>query len=255
VCDPTAAMVTETDLLGNALARAIAGDEAGFLQLWRSLQPRLLRFLRVLGCDDPEDVASETWLQVVRDLCMFAGSADDFRRWLFTIGRNRAIDAARARSRRPARAPNAGLDILADTQVVEDEVLHFISAEEAVTLLRKLSRDQAEAVALRVLAGLDTPDVAKILGKSSGAVRVALHRGLRTLADDPVVRELALRRGRSVGGAGPVAVQADSSDAPIVPAAAAGAITQPSSLLPLSSPPGSDAGIWTPREVDRWPQM
>jgi RNA polymerase sigma-70 factor (ECF subfamily) len=196
-------MVTETDFLDDALARAVAGDEGGFLQLWRTLQPRLLRFLRVVGSDDPEDVASETWLHVVRDLCMFSGSGDDFRRWLFTIARHRAIDAARARSRRPARAANAGLDILADTHVVEEQVLDGISAEGAVILLRRLSPDQAEAVALRVLAGLDTPDVAEILGKSPGAVRVALHRGLRTLADDPVVRELALRGGRAVASSPP----------------------------------------------------
>jgi RNA polymerase sigma-70 factor, ECF subfamily len=246
-------MVTEPDLLADALARAIAGDEAGFLQLWRGLQPRLLRFLRVLGCDDPEDVASETWLQVVRDLCMFSGSADDFRRWLFTIGRNRAIDAARARSRRPPRAANAGLDILADTQVVEDQVLDGISAEQAVRLLRRLSPDQAEAVALRVLAGLDTPDVAKILGKSSGAVRVALHRGLRTLADDPVVRELALRGGRTVGDPRALTAHASTVDAPMAAREAAGAITQPCPLMPPGSVPGPADGGWMPKEVDRWP--
>jgi RNA polymerase sigma-70 factor, ECF subfamily len=238
-------MVTEIDFLDDAVARATAGDEAGFLQLWRTLQPRLLRFLRVVGCDDPEDVASETWLQVVRDLCMFSGSGDDFRRWLFTIGRHRAIDAARARSRRPARAANTGLDILADTGVVEEQVLDGIAAEQAVQLLRTLSRDQAEAVALRVLAGLDTLDVAEILGKSPGAVRVALHRGLRTLADDPVVRELALRGSWRV----------DGNPALAVPAAAGPAsITQPAPLLPSSARTAPDQGFWPPKEVDRWPQ-
>jgi RNA polymerase sigma-70 factor, ECF subfamily len=246
-------MVTETDFLGDALARAAAGDEAGFLQLWRTLQPRLLRFLRVVGCEDPEDVASETWLQVVRDLCMFSGTANDFRRWLFTIGRHRAIDAARARSRRPASA-RAGLDILADAHVVEDQVLDGISAERAVMLLNRLSRDQAEAVALRVLAGLDTPDVAKILGKSPGAVRVALHRGLRTLADDPAVRELALR-GRAIGGSPAVPVRAGTVDAAVAAATGPGAtITQPSPLFPPASRRGSDRGFWPPKEVDRWPQ-
>jgi RNA polymerase sigma-70 factor, ECF subfamily len=245
-------MVTETAFLDDALARAVAGDEAGFLQLWRTLQPRLLRFLRVVGCDDPEDVASETWLQVVRDLCMFSGSGEDFRRWLFTIARHRAIDAARARSRRPGRAANAGLDILADTQVVEEQVLDGISAERAVLLLRRLSRDQAEAVALRVLAGLDTPDVARILGKSPGAVRIALHRGLRTLADDPVIRELALHGGRSVGGRPPVTVPAATVDAAL--AAGQGVTTEPNPLFPPVSGPGSDQARW-PKEVDRWPQI
>jgi RNA polymerase sigma-70 factor, ECF subfamily len=191
-------MASETGVLDDALARASSGDEAGFLQLWRSLQPPLLRFLRVIGCDDPDDVASETWLQVVRDLHKFSGAEHDFRRWLFTIGRHRAIDAARARARRPA-SPDAGLDILADHQLVEDQVLDGMSAQRAVALLAGLSRDQAEAVALRVIAGLDTPDVAKILGKSVGAVRVALHRGLKTLADDPLVRALATDAGRPGG--------------------------------------------------------
>jgi RNA polymerase sigma-70 factor, ECF subfamily len=177
--------------MDDALARARAGDEAGFLELWRSLQPRLLRFLRVIGCDDPDDVASETWLHVVRDLARFSGGDEDFRRWLFAIGRNRAIDAARARSRRPATPSSSGLDILADDQLVEDQVLDGMSIRGAVAIVARLSPDQAEAVALRVIAGLDTPDVAKILGKSAGAVRVALHRGLKALAADPSVRALA----------------------------------------------------------------
>jgi RNA polymerase sigma-70 factor, ECF subfamily len=188
-------MASETGALDEALARASAGDEAGFLQLWRALQPPLLRFLRVIGCDDPEDVASETWLQVVRDLARFSGNEEDFRRWLFTIGRHRAIDAARARSRRPATPVSTGLETLADQQLVEDQVLDGMSVDRALALLAGLSRDQSEAVALRVIAGLETPDVAKILGKSAGAVRVALHRGLKTLAGDPSV--LALAGGRA----------------------------------------------------------
>ena len=187
-------MASETGALDDALARASAGDEAGFLQLWRALQPPLLRFLRVIGCDDPDDVASETWLQVVRDLPRFSGAEEDFRRWLFTIGRHRAIDAARARSRRPVTPVSSGMEILADHQLVEDQVLDGMSVQRAVALLAGLSADQAEAVALRVIAGLETPDVAKILGKSAGAVRVALHRGLKTLADDPSVRALASGR-------------------------------------------------------------
>lgn len=227
-------MATETGVLDDALARASAGDEAGFLELWRALQPRLLRFLRVVGCEDPDDVASETWLQVVRDLHRFSGGEEDFRRWLFTIGRHRAVDAARARSRRPAGTANSGLDILADTQQVEDQVLEGMSVQGAVALLSRLSRDQAEAVALRVIAGLDTPDVAKILGKSAGAVRVALHRGLKALADDPSVRELAGRRAKRAAplGTGRLAGQPPAAGAPGL------------------GGPGCAASFWKLEEVD-----
>jgi RNA polymerase sigma-70 factor (ECF subfamily) len=185
-------MATDTGQLDGALSRARCGDEAGFLELWQGLQPGLLRYLRVLSCDDPDDIASETWLQVVRDLHKFKGGDREFRRWLFTVGRNRAIDAARSRLRRRSTPAAESLDDLADEQTVEDQVFDGLAIRKAIALLADLPRDQAEAVALRVLAGLDTSAVAGILGKSSGAVRVALHRGLRALAADPRVRALVV---------------------------------------------------------------
>jgi RNA polymerase sigma-70 factor (ECF subfamily) len=241
-------MVTETSDLSAALARASAGDEAGFLELWRALQPRLLRFLRVLGCEDPEDVASETWLQVVRDLPSFAGGDEDFRRWLFTIGRHRAIDAARARSRRPAAAANAGLDILADTQVIEDQVLDALSGRQAVAILGVLSPDQAEAVALRVIAGLETPDVARILGKSAGAVRVALHRGLRALASDPSVRALAGHRPGEIAATQSATVLSATVDAAVVDPGTA--TTQPHTVLPCFGERERERNLWARKEED-----
>jgi len=177
----------------HALTRARAGDEAAFLVLWDALQPRLLRYLQVIGCDDVDDVASETWLQVIRDLPKFRkGGVDEFRAWLFTIGRHRAIDAARSRRRfrdkilatEPVPPP------VTPGNPVEDEVLQRLSTREAVAMVAGLSRDQAEVVALRVIAGLDTEAVARMLRKSPGAVRVALHRGLRTLSDDPRIHQI-----------------------------------------------------------------
>jgi RNA polymerase sigma-70 factor (ECF subfamily) len=181
--------------LDDALARARAGDESGFLMLWTDLNPRLLRYLRVLGCDDPDDVASESWLQAVRDLGRFHGSkTDEFRAWLFTIARHRAIDDARSRVRLRDRllAPlmSAG-QREAVGHSAEDEVLYGLSSRQAVALVKKLSKDQAEVVALRIIAGLDTEAVAVMLGKSPGAVRATLHRGLKALAKDPQVRALA----------------------------------------------------------------
>ena len=195
-------MATQAGDWGGLLARARSGDEAAFLRLWRGLQPPLLRYLRVFGCDDPDDVASETWFQVLRDLHKFSGNDEDFRRWEFTVGRHRAIDAARARTRHRVSPVADGLDVLADGQTVEDQVLDGMSVRQAVALLAGLSPDQAEVVALRVIAGLDTPAVASILGKSPGAVRVALHRGLRALAADPRVQALASGAGADPGLAG-----------------------------------------------------
>lgn len=186
-------MGADRDGFEEALTRARSGDETGFLVLWDELHPRLLRYLQVLGCEDVDDVAGETWLHVVRDLHKFKkGGADEFRAWLFTIGRHRAIDAARSRSRFRDKilAAEAVPQVPITGNPVEDEVLHGLSTRQAVALVTGLSKDQAEVVALRIIAGLDTKAVARILRKSPGAVRVALHRGLRTLSDDPRIRTI-----------------------------------------------------------------
>jgi RNA polymerase sigma-70 factor, ECF subfamily len=186
---------TEADgsALDEALSQARAGDEAGFLLLWDSLQPRLLRYLQVVGCDDVDDIAGETWLQVVRDLPKFKkDSADEFRAWLFTIARHRAIDAARSRKRFLDRVLAAGpaQPAASGGNPVEDEVLLQLSTQQAIAMIAALSKDQAEVVALRVIAGLNTEAVARLLRKSPGAVRIALHRGLRSLSDDPRIKQI-----------------------------------------------------------------
>jgi len=174
------------------LAGAQGGDELAFAAIFRDVQPVLLRYLHMIAPAAAEDVAAETWLQVVAGLTGFSGEERAFRAWLFTIGRHRAIDAARSRNRFRDKVlvgeavphqPTSG-------NPVEDEVLHGLSTRRAVTLVAGLSRDQAEVVALRIIAGLDTDAVARILRKSPGAVRIALHRGLRTLSEDPRIHEI-----------------------------------------------------------------
>ena len=178
--------VLEGDL-DTALRRARAGDEAGFLTLWRALQPMLLRFLQVCAGDSPEDVAGETWLHVVRDLRTFEGDVTDFRRWLFTIARHRAIDAGRSRTLRPLVLVGDARELDAETREpsAEEQAMTRISTDDALALVRRLPPAQAELVALRVLADLDVSAVAEIVGISPGAVRVGVHRALKTLSAQP----------------------------------------------------------------------
>jgi RNA polymerase sigma-70 factor (ECF subfamily) len=171
------------DPLDGVLARARTGDEAAFHTLWTALQPRLLRYLRIKARDVAEDVAAETWLQVVRDLDRFAGDAADFRAWLFTIGRNRAVDAARARAARPVHLVAEPIESpTAHADSAEAVAMERLSTAAALAMVRSLPADQAELVALRVVAGLEVAAVARIVGKSPGAVRVAVHRALRALS-------------------------------------------------------------------------
>ena len=167
---------------GDTLARAQAGDEAAFACIFRDIQPALLRYLRVIA-PDPEDVAGETWVQVVAGLGGFRGEEQAFRAWLFTIARHRAADAGRSRARRPAvPLETSGAEDQLTSPDTADLALEAVSAQAAVAMIATLPAEQAEIIMLRVVAGLDTADVARIVRKTPGAVRVAAHRGLRRLA-------------------------------------------------------------------------
>jgi RNA polymerase sigma-70 factor, ECF subfamily len=184
-CGPSAwndDAVTADRSLDETVARMCAGDGDAFRTVYRSVQAPLLRYLEVLvGRDDAEDVASETWGQAVRDLHRFHGDADGFRGWITTIGRHRALDLLRQRSRR-VRADRdlTGIDV-AEGVDLEVRVAEVISTEAALELIRSLPRDQAEAVMLRAVMGLDARTAGHVLGKRPGAVRSATSRGLRGL--------------------------------------------------------------------------
>jgi RNA polymerase sigma-70 factor (ECF subfamily) len=184
---PGATGVRVGGALDDAVKRARDGDESGFLELWQAINPQLLRYLAVRGVEQSEDVAAETWLQVVRDLSRFIGNGDGFRAWVFTLARHRTIDAARMRAARPvvavADTVAAGLSETAPS--AEDEALTRVSTEHALELVASLPPDQAELVMLRVVADLDVAVVAQLVGKSPGAVRVSVHRALRMLSRDP----------------------------------------------------------------------
>jgi RNA polymerase sigma-70 factor (ECF subfamily) len=161
------------------------GDEDAFARLYRDLHPALLRYLTVLSVGIAEDAASETWLEVARSLDGFTGGEQQFRAWVFTLARRKVIDRVRYEARRPTVAWDGELPGPADDAVqrdVADDVVEHESTRRALAMLATLPPDQAEAVLLRVVAGLDYSVVAGLMDRSPGAVRVLVHRGLRTLA-------------------------------------------------------------------------
>jgi RNA polymerase sigma-70 factor (ECF subfamily) len=168
--------------LAAAVRSAQDGDEEAFRLLYRTLQPGLLRYLTVLVGADAEDVASETWLQIARDLHSFAGDPG-FRAWATRIARNRALDHLRRQRRRPALP--VPVEALADLPAAEDTADRAdegLGTDAAIALIASLPRTEAEAVLLRAVIGLDAESTARVLGKRPGAVRTATHRGLRRLA-------------------------------------------------------------------------
>ena len=171
------------------LKAAQQGDEAAFARLWQDGHPALLRYLRVVAPAWHEDIAAETWVQVVRGLAKFRGDEQNWRAWLFTTARRRVVDQTRHQARRPATS----LDALPDPTLAEvtsllgpdtaDLALDNIDTRAAIAVINQLPPLQAEVIVLRVVAGLETERVSRLLGRTPGAIRVALHRGLQRLED------------------------------------------------------------------------
>lgn len=130
----------------------------------------------------PEDVASQVWVDVCRSLERFTGDGTDFRRWIFTVASRRSIDGHRRAKRHNVVSIEAG-----NEQVVERSTDAAFEASDslgrALAIVRQLSPSAAEAVMLRVVYDLPVGEVSKITGRSEGAVRVLVHRGLGRLRE------------------------------------------------------------------------
>jgi RNA polymerase sigma-70 factor, ECF subfamily len=175
--------------LKTLLAAAQEGSDSAWAEIYRELAPGLLGYLRVSGEPEPEDALGEVFLQVARDVGRFEGDWSSFRSWVFTIAHHRLIDAGRRRARRP-------VEVMAEppeprttpVDQASEEALAKISAEEVHRVLGCLSESQRAVVLLRVIGDMSVEDVAKAIGKRSGAVKQLQRRGLAA-----VERELTNR--------------------------------------------------------------
>jgi RNA polymerase sigma-70 factor (ECF subfamily) len=166
------------------LSAARHGETSALEELYVSISPRVLRYLRALEPREAEDLASEAWLDLVAALPRFRGDAEDLRGLAFTIARRRMLDLRRRRTRQ--RTTPVEADRLVEAGAMGDAEADAIEGLErgwAIDLIvRSLPVEQAEIVLLRVLGDLPADEVARIVGRRSGTVRVIQHRALRRLA-------------------------------------------------------------------------
>ena len=163
------------------IVEARDGREWALAELWRAYQPRLRGYLGALDQAAADDLCSDTWVSVAQALGRFRGSEADFRSWLFTIAHRRLADHRRQRARR-CSVPLSTATPLGDSRSAESAAVEGEGTRRALELIAALPPDQAQVVLLRSVAGLAATEVANVLGKRPGAVRVLAHRGLRTLA-------------------------------------------------------------------------
>lgn len=173
------------------LEAARAGAPWAFERLYAELAPAVAGYLRVQQAREPEDLTSEVFLGVFRGLGSFEGSEQQFRSWVFTIAHRRLQDERRRVSRQP-HLEVVGVEHGLPGGDAEREAVDALGEQWVVALCGRLSADQRTVLLLRVVADLTAEEVARITGKTEGAVRALQRRGLdalrRMLAKEGVPR-------------------------------------------------------------------
>ncbi len=171
------------------LARARAGEAAAWADLYEEVGSLVIGYLRGQRLPDPEDVAGEVFLQMVRDIHRFEGNRDRFRSWVLTIAHHRLVDDRRKAQRRPSiPVPNEELEPEPDEVSPEVEVLARSSEAELQQRLSGLTEEQRTVLLLRIVGDLPLKEVAEVMGKRVGAVKGLQHRAVEALRRE-VARE------------------------------------------------------------------
>ena len=179
------------------LVEAAQADPARFEALYRKYLAQVYSFAyyELRDHHEAEDATERTFLAALANLGRFeerarpvdGEGASTFRVWLFQIARNAVAERRRTLRRHPVAPLEAAANV-ADPLDVAAVAIRNDEATAAMRALDRLPSDRRRALVLRFVDEMTTPEIAGILGRSEGAVRVLIHRALRTMArelDDP----------------------------------------------------------------------
>ncbi len=177
--------LTEEMTLGpafsDALSAARTGADWAWTALYHDLAPAVLGYFRAHSAAEAEDLTSEVFVSMVRNLAKFEGNEDQFRSWVFVIVHRRLQDERRALARRPVEPVPAERLERRSTVDVEAEALDAVSTARVRQTFALLSEDQRDVLTLRIIAELSLEETSHVLGKTTGAIKSLQHRGLQNV--------------------------------------------------------------------------
>jgi RNA polymerase sigma-70 factor, ECF subfamily len=175
------------------LVEAAQADPARFEALYRKYLAQVYSyaFYELRDHHEAEDATERTFLAALMNLGRFeerarpadGEGASTFRVWLFQIARNAVAERRRRQRRRPETPLEAASAVAAHVDIEGDAVLRD-EATAAWLAVARQPDDRRRALILRFVDEMSTEEIAGVLGRSEGAVRVLIHRALRSVARD-----------------------------------------------------------------------
>jgi RNA polymerase sigma-70 factor (ECF subfamily) len=192
--------------LDRPLVEAARRDPARFDALYRRYLAQVYSYAYYELGDHhaAEDATEKAFLAALANLHRFTerekpvdgDGASTFRVWLFRIARNVVANERRTQWRRPTDTIDERATAVADSLDVEATVVRRDEAGAAMRAVNRLAGDRRRALVLRFVDEMSTAEIAGVLGKSEGAVRVLIHRALRNVARDLGIERDAKEPGR-----------------------------------------------------------
>jgi RNA polymerase sigma-70 factor (ECF subfamily) len=160
--------------------RATAGDREAFGELYERHVTRVFKHVRYMvnDVDVAQDLTEQTFLRALEAIHRYEWRGAPFLAWLLRIARNLYLNGQRVERNNSEIRRNGNGGVAASP---ESSCEARLSVEEVWRAVQALNGDQRQVIVLRFMDGLSYADVARVLGKSVGAVRVAQYRALRAL--------------------------------------------------------------------------
>jgi len=179
------AKVETIDKEKELLSRVVSGDKDAFGQLYDFYAPRIFRFIRLkVGSQVlAEDLSSESFLRIWEYLQEGEREIEDsFQALLYKIARNLIVDYYKRKSSQEILIDDDFKEFL-EGQLISDETRLKEDTEAVHRALVGIKEEYQDVIIWYYIDELSVPQISKIMGKSQGAVRVLIHRGLKALKE------------------------------------------------------------------------
>ncbi len=175
-------LANNQDALAGLLQRAKNGEEAAFGEIYNLYFKKIYRFIfyRVGHKEAAEDLAEEVFLKAFSKLSSLS-NWNSFEAWLYQVARNLVIDYYRG------KRATVALDEVENTLEYETNVIDVVNLQEQqkilLKLLKELGAEQQIVIKLKFFEDLENWEIAELLHKNEGAIRVIQHRAVSKLQE------------------------------------------------------------------------